>query len=127
MVIEDDAIIEYVSHHQVEAAVKLVRAKGYRCDSVSSLMPTLRGGFTLKCNNWRYVYSIADRGGRYVVTVGWVMSLKQQILDMAQAVKSNVNQRMDYQLIERLENIADTLESIAEDVGDLERLTSTSA
>lgn len=70
VVIEDDAIIEYVSHQQVEAAVKLVRAKGYRCDSVSSLMPTLRGGFTLKCNNWRYVYSIADRGGRYVVTVG---------------------------------------------------------
>ena len=48
------------------------------------------------------------------------MSLKQKILDMAQAVKSNVNQRMNYQLIERLENIADELESIADDVGDLE-------
>lgn len=48
-----------------------VEAVGYRCDSITSFMPALFSSrkFTLKCNGYRYVYDIEDRGGRWVVTI----------------------------------------------------------
>jgi hypothetical protein len=49
---------------------ELVKANGYRCDTVHSIYRFLTGpGFTLRCNQGRYKYDVADRGGHWVVTV----------------------------------------------------------
>ena len=53
-----------------ERLVKLVRASGYRCDSVDSALPMMfKDGFVLVCDQYRYRYEIVDRGGKWVVTV----------------------------------------------------------
>ena len=50
--------------------VRLVRAKGYRCDSISSMRPfVMSRGFTLVCNRFAYKYEIEDKGGIWQVTV----------------------------------------------------------
>ena len=49
---------------------ELVKANGYRCDSVNSIYRFLTGpGFTLRCNQGRYKYELAGSGGHWVVTV----------------------------------------------------------
>ena len=58
------------SKEGAQAAAKLVRAYGYRCDSITAFQPMVfSSGFTLKCNNFRYSYDIKDVGGRWTVTV----------------------------------------------------------
>jgi flagellar biosynthesis GTPase FlhF len=48
----------------------LVKANGYRCDTISSIISFfLSPGYTLNCNDYRYEYEIADEGGRWIVTV----------------------------------------------------------
>lgn len=55
---------------QAQAAAKLVRALGYRCDSISSFQPRVFGrGYKLNCNRFSYTYIIKDVGGRITVTV----------------------------------------------------------
>jgi hypothetical protein len=50
-----------------ESAV-LIRAAGYRCDSISRFRPMFGSrGFVLSCNDWSYKYEIEDRGGRWTV------------------------------------------------------------
>lgn len=48
----------------LNAGAALVRAQGWTCDSISAarVMHT-SVGYTLRCNNWRYAYDIADKGG----------------------------------------------------------------
>lgn len=62
---------EYVDNQEAaQAAVQVVEYFGYRCDSISSFHKgVFSDDFTLKCNNFRYVYTIKDKGGRWVVDV----------------------------------------------------------
>ena len=73
--VEDEAVVSDMYKDAgvaIDDAVELVRNAGYRCNSVSSLIPfvfsPLTGG-TLKCENYRYTYEIEDKGGRWIVTV----------------------------------------------------------
>lgn len=48
----------------------IVREYGYKCDTVTSVRDFLMSyGFTIRCNRGRYTYDVADRGGRWLVTV----------------------------------------------------------
>ena len=71
--IEPNAVIDsgFTKTAQViEELVGLVRANGYRCDSVSVARRMLMSsGFVLLCNSARYEYEIEDKGGRWRVTV----------------------------------------------------------
>ncbi|MYB27259.1 MAG: hypothetical protein F4X32_07175 [Candidatus Dadabacteria bacterium] len=68
--IEPDATISDFEnpHAVVRELVGLVRAYGYRCDSVSHARPLFfKPGFEIQCNNLRYQYQVVDKGGRWVV------------------------------------------------------------
>lgn len=53
-----------------EAVQILIRAAGYRCDSVDQITPFLLShGYSVFCNKLRYHYELEDRGGRIIVTV----------------------------------------------------------
>ncbi|WP_127115143.1 hypothetical protein [Shimia sediminis] len=73
--IEDEAYLTRDwtrSHAQTLAneASALIRAKGYRCDSISSLQRWVYGGgFDVVCNKFRYKYELEDKGGRWTVTL----------------------------------------------------------
>lgn len=49
----------------------LIRANGWKCDSISSAIPFFWSdkGVTVSCNRDRYTYSLQDKGGRAVVTL----------------------------------------------------------
>ena len=55
----------------IRAAVEMVRASGYRCDSVSyiGLRSLFWSGIALSCNRLRYSYRLEDVGGRWVIEV----------------------------------------------------------
>lgn len=67
--IDKDAIIhENFTRAHVDTMAQLIRAWGYRCDSVSAARPfVFSAGFSVICNNWRYDYEIEDRGGNWIV------------------------------------------------------------
>ncbi|CAA0222867.1 MULTISPECIES: hypothetical protein [Acinetobacter calcoaceticus/baumannii complex] len=70
IVIEKNAVIN--NRVQPKLAKMLgayIFATGYKCDSISSVIPTDRAnkGFTVKCNNYRYSYIVKDRGGNWTV------------------------------------------------------------
>lgn len=69
--IESDAIIsDRVTKKQINALVALVQLYGYRCDSVSSVVPFVWSyGFNVVCNRFRYDYDVEDKGGTWVVTL----------------------------------------------------------
>ena len=55
---------------RAQAAATLVKLAGYRCDSVDAFTPfIMSAGFNLYCNNYRYSYELADKGGKWVITV----------------------------------------------------------
>jgi hypothetical protein len=61
---------EEITGKLIDAAVTLVRQHGNRCDSVTGMLPFVFSvGFTLICNDHRYKYELADKGGNWVVTV----------------------------------------------------------
>lgn len=66
-----DGKSEHIQNHaQAQAAANLVKAYGYRCDSISSFSSFIMGGgYKLNCNGFNYTYEIEDKGGRWVVTV----------------------------------------------------------
>ena len=65
-----DQPVKSSSKKQAQAAANLIKAYGYRCDSISAFQPFIMGGgFTLRCNNFSYKYLIEDKGGRWTVTV----------------------------------------------------------
>lgn len=52
----------------IDKVVRVVRANGYRCDSVSSYQPYLTSrGFELECNHFAYKYDFEDKGRGYVL------------------------------------------------------------
>jgi hypothetical protein len=52
----------------VDPAVGMIRASGYRCDSISVVRPFLLSrGFTVICNRFSYEYDISDKGGNWIV------------------------------------------------------------
>jgi len=63
--LRDDRVAE-----RINMVVNMVRAAGYRCDSISALSPLLSThvGFNVYCNEYRYRYNVSDMGGHYVVT-----------------------------------------------------------
>ena len=53
-----------------EDTAKLIRASGYKCDSISYAFQMLRSrGFVFACNGAAYTYNIEDKGGTWRVTV----------------------------------------------------------
>lgn len=71
--IERDAVINSKLRGETQALeemVRLVRANGYRCDSISAARPMMFSrGFVLVCNGFAYEFEIEDKGGRWRVTV----------------------------------------------------------
>ncbi|AUQ58750.1 hypothetical protein [Phaeobacter inhibens] len=52
----------------VEPGVGMIRAHGWRCDSISAIRPfVFSRGFTFVCNNFNYEYDFSDKGGNWVV------------------------------------------------------------
>ena len=48
----------------------LVRLRGWKCDTVSSVqLWVFSPGFDLVCNGFRYSYEIEDKGGKWTVRV----------------------------------------------------------
>lgn len=65
-----DNVVKSERKEKAQAAAYIVRAHGYRCDSISSFQPfVMSAGYTIRCNNYRYTYELEDKGGRWVVTV----------------------------------------------------------
>jgi uncharacterized protein YecT (DUF1311 family) len=53
----------------LDKVVPFVRASGYRCNSVSSILPMFfTKGFKLTCNEFSYTYYIQDKGRGFYVT-----------------------------------------------------------
>jgi hypothetical protein len=71
--IEPDAMISSDVKNRmdvIDALVKVVKAHGNTCDSVSAVSVNMFShGFTLKCNKFRYVYEILDKGGKWYLEV----------------------------------------------------------
>ncbi len=73
--IERDAVISDTSDFPrakmlslVEPGAGMIRAMGWRCDSLSAIRPHLMSrGFTMVCNNFNYTYEFKDRGGNWTV------------------------------------------------------------
>ena len=73
--IEKDAIISDTKNFPrskllqlADPAAAMIRAMGWRCDSISSITPFIFSvGFTVVCNHFRYEYELKDRGGNWVV------------------------------------------------------------
>jgi hypothetical protein len=54
----------------ISGLVGLVRAHGYRCDTISAVKPfSTSKGFKLACDGFGDKYDIRDRGGQLVITV----------------------------------------------------------
>ena len=52
----------------IDPAVGMIRARGWRCDSVSAIQQMILGdGFSVVCNQYRYRYEFKDRGGNWEV------------------------------------------------------------
>ncbi len=71
--IEPDAIISSDVKNRpdiIDALVKVVKGHGNTCDSVSAVtLNAFSHGFTIKCNKYRYVYEILDKGGKWYFEV----------------------------------------------------------
>lgn len=54
----------------LKSLVNAVKKSGYKCDTISAAEPfKLTFGYTLKCNRYRYEYSIRDQAGNYTVSI----------------------------------------------------------
>ena len=54
----------------VDSAIQLIKANGYRCDTISAARAmSLTRGLIVVCNRYAYKYELKDRGGNWVVTV----------------------------------------------------------
>ncbi len=69
--IEPEAVINSkIDEDILSQLILAVLVNGYKCDTVSSAIPYIRGGgYTMHCNNYQYEYEIEDKGGNIVVTV----------------------------------------------------------
>ncbi len=54
---------------QRDAAAKAIRSAGYDCQIADSVCPYIFSeGYTVSCNSFRYVFEVANHGGRWSVT-----------------------------------------------------------
>ncbi|WP_421833991.1 hypothetical protein ACT4YX_09545 [Acinetobacter baumannii] len=69
--VEKEAVINSkIDEDILSQLILAVLVNGYKCDTVSSAIPYIRGGgYTMQCNNYQYEYEIEDKGGNIVVTV----------------------------------------------------------
>jgi len=69
--VEPEAVINSEINEDILSQLILaVLVNGYKCDTVSSAIPYIRGGgYTMTCNNFRYEYEVEDKGGNIVVNV----------------------------------------------------------
>ncbi|MEQ1065864.1 hypothetical protein ABLB96_18195 [Acinetobacter sp. XH1741] len=69
--VEPEAIINSkIDEDILSQLILAVLVNGYKCDTVSSAIPYIRGGgYTMQCNNYQHKYEIEDKGGNIVVTV----------------------------------------------------------
>jgi uncharacterized protein YxeA len=69
--VEKEAVINSkIDEDILSQLILAVLVNGYKCDTVSSAIPYIRGGgYTMHCNNYQYEYEIEDKGGNIVVTV----------------------------------------------------------
>lgn len=70
--IEKDAeIYKDVSQRQVLLLREVIELAHYSCSTVSAVTPLSifdkYPGYSVTCNNWKYVYNVEDRGGRMTV------------------------------------------------------------
>jgi len=60
-----------VSPFHIDLAVRMIRVQGWKCDGLSAVVPfAMHPGFHVWCNQYRYGYEMADRGGHWRVTIG---------------------------------------------------------
>ncbi|MDN8361017.1 hypothetical protein QZK58_16985 [Acinetobacter baumannii] len=69
--VEPEAVINSkIDEDILSQLILAVLVNGYKCDTVSSAIPYIRGGgYTMQCNNYQYEYEIEDKGGNIVVNV----------------------------------------------------------
>ncbi len=69
--VEKEAVINSkIDEDILSQLILAVLVNGYKCDTVSSAIPYIRGGgYTIECNNYNYEYEVEDKGGNIVVTV----------------------------------------------------------
>jgi len=69
--VEKEAVINSkIDEDILSQLILAVLVNGYKCDTVSSAIPYIRGGgYTMQCNNYQYEYEIEDKGGNIVVIV----------------------------------------------------------
>ena len=75
--IEKDSIITNTSDYPrskmislIDPGVAMIRARGWRCDSISVVQPfVFSKGFKIICNKYNYVYEFKDRGGNWEVNL----------------------------------------------------------
>jgi hypothetical protein len=71
--VEPDADIDNALRDEtklISGLVGLVRARGYRCDTISAIKTfSTSKGFKLACDRFGDKYDIKDRGGHLVITV----------------------------------------------------------
>lgn len=69
--VEKEAVINSkIDEDILSQLILAVLVNGYKCDTVSSAIPYIRGGgYTIQCNNYNYEYEVEDKGGDIVVTV----------------------------------------------------------
>jgi len=54
----------------IDPAVDIIRAKGMKCSSITSMRPLLMSsGFEMICNNYAHRYTFKNKGGRWLVSV----------------------------------------------------------
>ena len=52
----------------LKPGVTMIRAGGWRCDSLSAIqLFAFSRGFSITCNRYNYRYEFRDRGGRWIV------------------------------------------------------------
>jgi len=70
---EEKAIVDDTmkgNFEAIDALAILVKLNTFKCDSISAVRTWLFSrGYTLVCNNYKYEYEIADKGGHWIVTV----------------------------------------------------------
>ncbi|MEO4078830.1 hypothetical protein ACMGSW_17520 [Acinetobacter baumannii] len=69
--VEKEAVINSkIDEGILSQLILAVLVNGYKCDTVSSAIPYIRGGgYTMQCNNYQYKYEIEDKGGSIMVEV----------------------------------------------------------
>ncbi len=68
--IEPNAVRRHTDDSTINELVRVIRARGYKCDSVSAAIPwPVNPGYTVRCNQFNYTYQVEEKDGRWVVSV----------------------------------------------------------